>query len=136
MTYKTRLFVYVGMLIVLLAGMMTLSFKTARDVILAGTEEHLRNGALLKQDSVRAQRQELLHYIEIISRDQRLQEYLYIIVELGTSPEGLEAYYNRQFAVLPTDYRDYEEARDRPAARGEASPSRTPKPRRRRYNEE
>lgn len=105
MTYKTRLIVYVGMLIILLAGMMTLSFKTARDVIMAGTQEHLRHGALLKQDSVRAQREELLHYTEIIGSDLRLQEYLFIIVELGTSPEGLEAYYNRQFGVLPTDFR-------------------------------
>jgi len=42
MTYRSRLLLYVGMLIVLLIGMMTLSFKAARDVVVEGAEERLR----------------------------------------------------------------------------------------------
>jgi diguanylate cyclase (GGDEF)-like protein len=105
MTYRSRLLLYVGMLIVLLVGMMTLSFKAAQDVIVAGTEEHLRHVALRKEAGVKAQLQELDHYTDVIASDLRLQEYLYIILELGTSGEGLEAYYDRQFASLPTDFR-------------------------------
>lgn len=105
MTYRSRLLLYVGMLIVLLVGMMTLSFKAAQDVIVAGTEEHLRHVALRKEAGVRVQLQELEHYTDVIASDLRLQEYLYIILELGTSGEGLEAYYDRQFASLPTDCR-------------------------------
>ncbi|WP_455234074.1 GGDEF domain-containing protein [Thiogranum longum] len=105
MTYQSRLLLYVGLLIVLLVGMMALSFKTARDVIVEGAEEHLRHVALRKEESVRDQREELLHYTEIITGDLRLQEYLYIILELGTSRESLGAYYDRQFGSLPTDCR-------------------------------
>ena len=105
MTYRSRLLLYVGMLIVLLLGMMTLSFMAARDVIVEGAEDRLRHATLRKQDRVFAEREELQHYTQIISGDLRLQEYLYIITELGTSSEGLESYYTRQFGSLPTDYR-------------------------------
>ncbi len=105
MTYRSRLLLYVGMLIVLLLGMMTLSFMAARDVIVEGAEDRLRHATLRKQDRVLAEREELQHYTQIISGDLRLKEYLYIITELGTSSEGLESYYTRQFGSLPTDYR-------------------------------
>jgi hypothetical protein len=103
MTYKSRLLLYVGMLILLVVGMMTMSFSTARNVILEGADEHLRHAALRKVDSVRAQREELLHYTDIIGSDLRLQEYLYIITALGMSGDGLAAYYERQFSSLPAD---------------------------------
>jgi diguanylate cyclase (GGDEF)-like protein len=104
MSYRSRLILYVGMLIVLLLGMMTLSFKAARDVIDAGTREQLRHVALRKEAAVNSQVQELDHYTDVISSDLRLQEYQYIIVELGTSGESLKAYYDRQFGSLPTDW--------------------------------
>jgi len=105
MTYRSRLLLYVGMLIVLLLGMMTLSFKAARDVIVEGAEEHLRYATLRKHGRVHAEREELRRYSQIITSDLRLQEYIYIITELGTSGEGLESYYKRQFGSLPTDQR-------------------------------
>lgn len=105
MTYQSRLFLYVGMLIVLLIGMMTLSFKAARDVIVEGAGDHLRHAALRKEVAVAEQMQELNSYTEVIASDIRLKEYLYIILELGTSAEVLGTYYDRQFASLPTDFR-------------------------------
>ncbi len=41
MSYRSRLLLYVGMLMVLLVGMMTLSFKAARDVIAGTTSAYL-----------------------------------------------------------------------------------------------
>ncbi len=105
MTYQSRLLLYVGMLIVLLVGMMTLSFKAARDVIVEGASDHLRHAVLRKQVAVAEQMQELDSYTEVIASDIRLKEYLYIILELGTSAEVLGTYYDRQFASLPTDFR-------------------------------
>ncbi|MFQ5644632.1 MAG: diguanylate cyclase, partial [Thiogranum sp.] len=103
MTYRSRLLLYVGMLIVLLIGMMTLSFKAARDVVVEGAEERLRHAAQRREQDVRTERQELLRYAEIIADDLRLQEYLYIILELGTSEESLAPYVERQFKSLPHD---------------------------------
>ncbi len=103
MNYTSRIFIYVGMLIALLTGMMLLSFKTATDIVVSGSREHLRHAAMRKQESVRLQGDELLNYTDIIVNDLRLQEYIYIIVQLGASSEALASYYDRQFSSLPTD---------------------------------
>jgi len=103
MNYTSRIFLYVGMLIVLFAGMMMLSFKTATDIVVSGSRDHLRHSAIRKQETIRLEGEELLSYTDIIVNDLRLQEYLYIIIELGTGNEGLASYYDRQFSSLPTD---------------------------------
>lgn len=105
MTYNSRLVIYVGILVILIAGMMTLSFRMARDVILEDAQEYLRHATFLKQDRLRAQREELLQFTDLIRSDLRLQEYLYIIVELKASGEALAPYYKRQFGALPVDRR-------------------------------
>jgi diguanylate cyclase (GGDEF)-like protein len=105
MTYQSRLLLYVGMLIVLLVGMMTLSFKAARDVIVMGASDHLRHAALRKEAAVATQVQELNGYTEVIASDIRLQEYLYIILELGASAEVLGTYFDRQFSTLRSNFR-------------------------------
>ena len=103
MTYKSRLLIYVGTLVILITGMMTLSFRMAQDVILVDAEEHLRHAAHVKQDQIRAQREELARYTDLISGDLRLQEALYVVLQLGAGDEGLLAYYRRQFGALPVD---------------------------------
>ena len=103
MNYTSRIFIYVGMLIVLLTGMMLLSFRTATDIVVSGSRDHLRHAALRKQESIRLQGEELLNYTDIIVNDLRLQEYLFIIIQLGASSRALESYYDRQFSSLPTD---------------------------------
>lgn len=105
MNYTSRMFLYVGMLVVLLTGMMLLSFKAATDIVVSGSRDHLRNAAMRKQETIRLQGEELLNYTDIIVNDLRLQEYLYIITELGTGKDGLASYYDRQFGSLPTDER-------------------------------
>ncbi len=105
MNYTSRMFLYVGMLIVLLTGMMVLSFKAATDIVVSGSRDHLRHAAMRKQEAIRLQGEELLNYTDIIVNDLRLQEYLYIITEIGTGRDGLASYYDRQFGSLPTDAR-------------------------------
>lgn len=105
MTYRSRLLLYVGMLIVLLVGTMTLSLKAARDVVVAGTEEHLRQIALRKEGVVRSQLKELDSYVETVAGDQRLQESLYGALDAGTGGESLDAYFESRYASLPADWR-------------------------------
>jgi len=102
MSFKSRLLLYVAMLIVLLMGMMTLSFRTARDVVSVSAEEQLRNAALRKQDSVRAQRQELMHYVDLVADDLRLKEYLGNLA-VRQEGQGLADYYSAHFSSLPVD---------------------------------
>lgn len=103
MSYTSRMFLYIGMLVVLLTGMMLMSFKTASDIVVSGSRDHLRHAALRKQENLRAQGESLLSYTDIIANDLRLQEYLFITVELDAGREGLASYYRRQFGSLPID---------------------------------
>ena len=105
MSYTSRMLLYAGMLVVLLTGMMLLSFKTATDIVVSASRDHLRHAAMRKQEAVRSEGEELLNYTDIIVNDLRLQEYLYIITELDAGKDGLASYYERQFGSLPTDGR-------------------------------
>ncbi|HEB59186.1 MAG TPA: GGDEF domain-containing protein [Gammaproteobacteria bacterium] len=105
MSYRLRLLINMGMLVVLLGGIMAQSFRTAHDLIVEGAEDHLRHASLAKEQAVHSQLDDLLHYSRIVAADQRLQEYLYIITEVGASHEGLASYLDRQFASLPRDHR-------------------------------
>ncbi|VAW72940.1 hypothetical protein MNBD_GAMMA15-336 [hydrothermal vent metagenome] len=103
MSYTSRMFLYIGMLIVLLTGMMLLSFNTATDIVVSGSRDHLRHAAMRKQESLRAQGEKLLSYSNIIANDLRLQEYLFITIELDADKDGLTSYYDRQFGSLQID---------------------------------
>lgn len=104
MTYKKRLLLYVAMLVLLLVGMMLLSFKTARDVIMSSSEQHLYHAALRQQDRLHAERNELLHYTQIIAADKPLQHTVFALSTSATGTETLAAYYRRQFASLSADH--------------------------------
>jgi len=105
MSYKWRLVLYVTMLLVLQAGMMTLSFRAARDVIDAGAEERLSYAALRKQDSLQAEREELLHYTDLMAADARLQGYAGERDSLADGDDPVQDYYDRRFAALAVDCR-------------------------------
>ncbi|MGD8843642.1 MAG: GGDEF domain-containing protein [Gammaproteobacteria bacterium] len=104
MTYRSRLLLYVVMLTLLLIGAAGMSFKVARDVVVAGTEDYLRHVGLRKEAAIRAQVRELERYTQVIAADKRLQEYLYIVFQLHGGIDALEPYYDRRFGYLPVDY--------------------------------
>ncbi|MCO6412141.1 MAG: GGDEF domain-containing protein [Thiogranum sp.] len=104
MTYRKRLLLYVAMLVVLLVGMMLLSFKTARDVIMSSSEQHLYHASLRHQDRLDAERDELLHYTDIIAADEPLQHAVSALLTSGSGAETLASYYQRQFASLSVDH--------------------------------
>jgi diguanylate cyclase (GGDEF)-like protein len=104
MTYRSRLLLYVVMLMLVLIGAAGMSFKIARDLVVAGTEDHLRHVGLRKEAGIRAQVRELERYTQVIADDKRLQEYLYIVLQLRASVDALEPYYDRRFSSLPVDY--------------------------------
>ncbi|HHJ12923.1 MAG TPA: sensor domain-containing diguanylate cyclase [Gammaproteobacteria bacterium] len=103
MSYTSRMFVYVGMLMLLLSGMMLLSFRAATDIVVTGSRDHLRHTALRKQDAIREQSVALRNYTSLVAKDQRLQEYLFIVTELEGDSKSLARYYERQYANLPVD---------------------------------
>jgi diguanylate cyclase (GGDEF)-like protein len=105
MSYKSRLLVYLAMLLMLLVGMMTLSLRAARDVVDFNTQERLSYAALRKQETLRAERDELLHYTDVMAADARLRHYVEASDQSVAGNGDLEAYYDSGFQSLAVDCR-------------------------------
>jgi diguanylate cyclase (GGDEF)-like protein len=103
MSYRWRLLLYLGMLLVLLVGMMTLSFRAARDVIDLSAQERLNYAALRKHESLQAEREELRHYTEHMAADARLQQHVDTGGEPGAANGDIEAYYESRFQSMAVD---------------------------------
>jgi hypothetical protein len=93
MSYKARLLLYLAMLLVLLVGMMTLSFRAARDVVDASSQERLKYAALRKHESLQAEREELLHYTGFMAVDSPLQQYVAGSDASAAGIRDIEAHY-------------------------------------------
>ncbi|MGD2074091.1 MAG: GGDEF domain-containing protein [Gammaproteobacteria bacterium] len=105
MSYKSRVLLYVGLLLVLIVGMMSLSFRAARDVIDLSSRERLAYAALRKQDSLQAERDELLRYTALIAADARLRRHLEGRDAVDFSRAAIEDYFDEHFALLHADCR-------------------------------
>ncbi len=103
MSYRSRLVLYVGMLVVLLVGMMALSFKAARDVIVTSTQQHLSYIASHQSEVVESQFAAVQRNAGLMAEDQRLLEYLREPDPNASSAKELVAHYVRRFALLPGD---------------------------------
>ena len=105
MSYKARLLLYLAMLLVLLVGMMTLSFRAARDVVDASSQERLKYAALRKHESLQAEREELLHYTGFMAVDAPLQQYVAGSDASAAGIRDIEAHYQSRFQSLAVDCR-------------------------------
>jgi diguanylate cyclase (GGDEF)-like protein len=103
MSYRSRLFLYAGMLMVLLIGMMILSFKAARDVIVTGSQEHLRHMALHNVTLLESQVEELKRFAGLLAGDLELQEFLQQGTAGADDDTLRRAHYERRFSLLPGD---------------------------------
>lgn len=103
MSYRSRLLLYAGMLMVLLVGMMLLSFKAAQDVIVSGGQEHLRHMALHEAEALDFQAQELARFAGLLASDLELQAFLQGNAATVTGSTLPVAYYERRFSLLPGD---------------------------------
>lgn len=103
MSYRSRLLLYAGMLMVLLVGMMVLSFTTARDVIVSSSREHLGHIALHNIAALDAQVQELERFAGRLADDPELQDYLQGSGAASPGDTRLTVHDDRRFSLLPDD---------------------------------
>ncbi|MDT8386379.1 MAG: diguanylate cyclase [Thiogranum sp.] len=93
MTYQKRLIFYVLLLVLLLTGMMMLSFQAARDVILATSDEQLRHAAQREQDNLRTLRAALAQEALRIAALPQLDE-----LTVAAGAVGGDLTYREQFS--------------------------------------
>ncbi len=104
-TYRARLIVYSSVLMVFLVSTLAYSYYYTRAVILDESENNLGNTARLLQSQIESERNELLRYAGIVSDDLRIQEYMFVVVRIGSDNEPLLKLYERLFGWLPVDRR-------------------------------
>jgi diguanylate cyclase (GGDEF)-like protein len=104
-TYRARLILYSSVLIVFLIGTLVYSYSYTRSIILEESERNLTHTVRLLQSQIETERNELLRYAGIVSDDLRIQEYMFVVVRVGSDNEPLLKLYERLFGWLPIDRR-------------------------------
>ncbi len=102
-TYRNRLIAYTILLVVFLTATLAYTYIYSRDVILEEAENNITTTAQILNGNLETEEIELLHYTEIVRDDLRIQEYMFMTVQLGTDTEALGTLYNRQFGWLPVE---------------------------------
>lgn len=100
-TYRSRLTAYTALLLTFLVVTLAYTYIYSRNVILEEAENNITNIAKVIDGNLSMEQNELLHYTEIVRDDNRIQEYMFMTVKVGTDGEPLENLYNRQFGWLP-----------------------------------
>ena len=104
-TYRSRLIFYSSILMVFLIGSLVYSYSYTRSIILEESERNLTHTVRLLQSQIESERSELLRYAGIVSDDLRIQEYMFVVVRVGSDNEPLLKLYERLFGWLPIDRR-------------------------------
>ncbi len=102
MTYQKRLVFYVLLLVLLLTGMMMLSFQAARDVIVATADEQLRQATQREQDNLRTLRAALVQDVQRLAVLPQLDELTAIAGAVDGSSRS-DPTYPEQFGNVPAD---------------------------------
>ena len=100
-TYRARLIFYVALLAAFLMFALLVSSFYARSILLDEAESNTQRTAKLLDTHIRSHHNDMLRYADIVRNDMQLQEYMFVVVSLGTEVAPLEELYERQFNWLP-----------------------------------
>ncbi|MDT8404390.1 diguanylate cyclase [Sulfuriflexus sp.] len=102
-TYRTRLVLFVLLLVAFLSITLLLSFQHSRDIMIDEAVNHLGRTSRLLDTALVTERKELERYAEIVRKELRIKEYMYVVVEIGTDTAPLNERHAEQFSWLPVD---------------------------------
>jgi diguanylate cyclase (GGDEF)-like protein len=102
-TYRARLIFYTFLLTTFLVATLAYTYIYSRDVILGQAEHNLSNTAHLLTGNIEMEENELLHYAEVIRDDPRIQEYMFMVTNIGAESNALSQLYKRNFGWLPVE---------------------------------
>ncbi|MDH5324339.1 MAG: ATP-binding protein [Gammaproteobacteria bacterium] len=102
-TYRSRLLILLSALPVLLAATLFYSYKSAEQVILAESSKHLERSLQLFNQVLVSEWNELQRSSTIVSEEQRIQEYIFVIMNFDSGREHIGDLYDSLFGWLPVD---------------------------------
>jgi len=104
-TFRSRLIFYILIVSVFLSVTLGLSFWHTQKILLSEAHQQLQRTSRLLNTYLIAERSQLERYVGIVRDDLRLQEYMYIVAEIGAEKEPLDKLFKKQFGWLPIDHR-------------------------------
>ena len=102
-SYRFRLIVYISLLVVFLSATLAYSYKYTREVILTEVKNNLDRSVQLFNGQLINERSEIKRYSNIVADDLRIQEYMFVVVRVGSDTEPLKKLFDRLFGWLPID---------------------------------
>jgi len=102
-TFRARLIFYILLISTFLSIALGTSFWHVRDILLEESNNQLSRTANLLDTYLVAEQRELERYANIVRDDLRIQEYMYIVTEIGAERGPLDKLLSEQFGWLPID---------------------------------
>jgi len=102
-SYHSRLIFYSVILMMFLTGLVSYSYLYIYDLVINETKTHISRLAQFSVSSLTEERHELERYAEIIAKDLRVREYMFIVTQIGSKATPLRELYDRNFSSLPID---------------------------------
>jgi len=102
-TFRSRLIFYILLVSIFLSLSLGLSFWHTRNILLGEADQQLQRTSRLLDSYLVAERLELKRYAGIVRDNLRIQEYMYVVTEIGAENAPLDKLYQQQFGWLPID---------------------------------
>lgn len=102
-TYRFRLIFYSSLLVVFLSATLAYSYRHTHGVLLNEVKNNLDRTVQLFNSQLINERSEVKRYSNIVSDDLRIQEYMFVVVRVGSESAPLKKLFDRLFGWLPID---------------------------------
>lgn len=102
-TYRSRLVIYIGALLLFLVATLVLSFHSSSVLVLKEAESSVARLAQQIESQLKVEARDLAERAKMMRDNSGFTSYLYIAISLGTDPGALRELYQRQFGWMQID---------------------------------
>jgi len=103
-SYRGRLIIYSTALMLCLTGSLLYSYHHVDSIIKGETTEHIERVAQLSHKRLEDIQNSLKGYVDTIRSDLRLQEYMFVVTNIGSEAKPLHELYKKHFGWFSVDH--------------------------------
>lgn len=101
-TYRLRLFIYIGVLLMFMVAALVLSYRSSSGFVLKKAENSAEHLVKQIEGKLSYEANELAEYARMIRDNSVFAGYLYVASSLNTDPNAVDKIFQRQFGWLQT----------------------------------
>ena len=102
-TYRSRLIAFLATLLALVIVTLFYSYKNTNDLLIAESSRNLERNLQLFTQGLNSEWAELQRSASIVSEEQRIKEYAFVITNFDSGQEVIGDLYDKLFGWLPVD---------------------------------